>query len=180
LSNVPTSFSPDGSALALTKRDERLDGSQVVLARVDGSDSTTLFLHASEAVISPDGTRIAFAGYLNPTVIEAEESQDYEIGELYVASIDGSGVRRLTQNDEIETSPSWDPSGERIAYVQMKASTGFDPALDFLFPFGNEIREMNADGSCKKTIMRSPKLAFYGVAWEPGEGRMAERIACRS
>lgn len=179
LSNVPTSFSPDGSVLALTKSDDNVDGQQVVLARVDGSGSTTLFSHASEAAISPDGAQIAFAGYLHPTVIEAEENRDYEIGELYVASIDGSGVRRLTKNDDgIETSPSWDPSGERIAYVQMKTSTSFDPGLDFLFPFGNEIREMNADGSCEKTVKRSPKLAFYGVVWEPGEGRAAGRIAC--
>ncbi|MGH2974928.1 MAG: TolB family protein [Solirubrobacterales bacterium] len=180
LSNVPTSFSPDGSVLALTRDDDNVDGQQVVLAHVDGSGSTTLFPHASEAVISPDGTQIAFAGYLNPTVIEAEENRDYEIGELYVANIDGTGVKRLTKNDDgIETSPSWDPSSERLAYVQMKASTSFDPALDFLFPFGNEVREMNADGSCKKTVRRSPELAFYGVMWEPGEGRAAGRIACR-
>jgi hypothetical protein len=61
----------------------------------------------------------------------------------------------------------------------MKASTSFDPALDFLFPFGNEVREMNADGSCEKTVRKSPKLAFYGVAWEPGEDRAAGRIASR-
>lgn len=181
LSNVPTSFSPDGSVLTLTKSDERFDGSQVVLAHLDGSGSTTLLPNASEAVISPDGTRIAFAGYLDPTVIEAEENQDYEIGELYVANIDGSGISRLTQNDNgIETSPSWDPSGERIAYVQVKADTSFVPGLALLFPFGNEIREMNADGSCKKTVRKSPKLAFYGVAWEPGEDRAAGRIACGS
>jgi Tol biopolymer transport system component len=180
LSNVPTSFSPDGSMLALTKQDDNTDEQQVVLARVDGSGSTTVIQHASEAAISPDGTRIAFAGYLNPIVIEAEENRDYEIGELYVANTDGSGVKRLTRNDDgVEMSPSWDPSGERIAYVQVKASTSFVPGLDFLFPFGNQIREMNADGSCKKTVRTSPKLAFYGVAWEPGEGRAAGRIACR-
>jgi Tol biopolymer transport system component len=179
LSNVPTSFSPDGSVLAMTKRDARLDGPRVVLAHADGSGSTMLFRQASEATISPDGTRIAFAGYLNPTHIEAEENRDYNIGELYVANIDGSGVRRLTRNnDGIETAPSWDPSGERIAYVQMTADTSFDPTLGLLFPFGNEIREMNADGSCQTTVRSSPKVAFYGVAWEPGAERGAGRIAC--
>jgi Tol biopolymer transport system component len=179
LSNMPTSFSPDGTLLAMTKDDENLDGSRVVLAHTDGSGATELFEQASEAVISPNGSQIAFAGYLNPTVIEAEEGRDYTIGELYVASIDGSNVRRLTRNaTKIETSPSWDPSGERIAYVQMAADTSFVPTLSFLFPFGNEIREMNADGSCKKTVRRDPKLAFYGVAWQPGVERGAERIVC--
>jgi len=180
LSNVPTSFSPDGSLLALTMSDDSADEQQVVLARADGSGSTPLIADASEGSISPDGTRIAFAGYLNPTVIEAEENRDYKIGELYVANIDGSGVKRLTKNEDgVETSPSWDPSGERIAYVETKASTSFVPGLDFLFPFGNRIREMNADGTCQKTLRTSPKLALYGVAWEPGEGRAAGRIACR-
>lgn len=122
---------------------------------------------------------MAFAGYLNPTHIEAEENQDYDIGELYAANIDGSGVKRLTRNHTgIETSPSWDPSGERHAYVQMSADTSFDPALAFLFPLGNQIREMNADGSCKETVRRSPKIAFYGVAWSPDGERSAGPLMC--
>jgi Tol biopolymer transport system component len=181
LSNVPTSFSPDGSVLAMTEEDDKLDGPRVVLTHLDGSGSQVLFTQATEATISPDGSRIAFVGYLNPTHIEAEENQDYEIGELYVANIDGSGLKRVTRNDdEIETSPSWDPSGERIAYVEMKASTSFVPGLDFLFPVGNAIEEVNADGSCKTTVRSSPKVAYYGVAWEPGTGREAGRIDCRS
>ena len=179
LSNEPTSFSPDGSLLAMTKSDDNLDGRQVVLIHLDGSGSTVAFPQASEAVISPDGTRVAFAGYRNATHIEAEENRDYDIGELYVANVDGSGIRRLTRNaTKIESSPSWDPSGERLAYVQVEADTSFDPGLALLFPFGNQIREMNADGSCKTTMRRSPKLAFYGVAWEPGAERGAGRIAC--
>lgn len=179
LSNVPTSFSPDGTLLAMTKDDDNLDGSRIVLAHTDGSGTNELFEHASEGMISPNGSQIAFAGYLNPSHIEAEEGRDYEIGELYVANIDGSHVRRVTRNaTKIETSPSWDPSGERIAYVQMTADTSFVPTLSFLFPFGNEIREMNADGSCKVMVRRDPKLAFYGVTWEPGMGRGAGRLEC--
>ncbi len=180
LSNVPTSFSPDGSVLVMTKNDDEIDGPQVVLTHPDGSGSQVLLEQATEATISPDGSRIAFASYQNPTHIEAEEGRGYDIGELYVANIDGSGVRRVTRNDdEIETSPSWDPSGERIAYVAMKASTSFVPGLDFLFPVGNAIAEVNADGSCKTTVRSSPKVAYYGVAWEPGVGREARRIECQ-
>jgi Tol biopolymer transport system component len=179
LSNQPTSFSPDGSLLALTRTDDRVEGQQIVLAHLDGSGSTALFDQASEAVISPDGTRIAFAGYRNSTHIEAEENRDYDIGELYVANIDGTHVQRVTHNaTKIESSPGWDPSGERLAYVQVEADTSFVPGLALLFPFGNEIREMNADGSCKTTVSGSPKLAFYGVAWQPGVERGAGRIEC--
>jgi len=179
LANWPTSLSANGSLLALTRQDDRLDGSSVVLVHLDGSAPPTLIDQASEAAISPDGSRVAFAGYLNPTHVEAEENQDYDIGELYAANVDGTGVTRLTRNHTgIETSPSWDPSGQRLAYVQMSADTGFDPTLSFLFPLGNQIREMNADGSCKVTVRRSPKLAFYGVAWSPDSPRGAGPLAC--
>ncbi|HWC49284.1 MAG TPA: hypothetical protein VG448_10425 [Solirubrobacterales bacterium] len=177
LETEPTSLSADGSLVAMTRRDSRIEGSTVVLLHLDGSAPPTLFARASEAAISPDGSRVAFAGYLNPTHIEAEENQDYDIGELYAANVDGTGVTRLTRNHTgIETSPSWDPSGERIAYVQMDADTSFDPALSFLFPLGNQIREMNGDGSCKVTVRRSPKIAFYGVAWSPDSARGAGPI----
>jgi len=179
LVNEPTSLSGDGSLLALTRRDPRIEGSTVVLAHLDGSAPPAFFEQAGEAAISPDGSRVVFAGYLNPTHIEAEENQDYDIGELYVANVDGIGIRRLTRNHTgIETSPSWDPSGRRLAYVQMQADTSFDPALSFLFPLGNQIREMNADGSCKETVRRSPTIAFYGVAWSPAGDRGAAPLEC--
>jgi len=37
--------------------------------------------------------------------------------EIYVANADGSGARRLTVNRSIDTSPSWSPSGQRIAFT---------------------------------------------------------------
>jgi Tol biopolymer transport system component len=179
LHNLPTSLSADGSLLAMTREVEAAEGSTLVLAHLDGRAPATFIEQASEAAISPDGSRVAFSGYLNATRVEAEENRDYDIGELYVANVDGSGVTRLTQNHTgIESSPSWDPSGERIAYVQTLADTSFVPSLGLLFPVGNQIRVMNADGGCKETIRRSPKIALYGVAWQPGPDRGAGPILC--
>jgi len=179
LDYVPESFSPDGSLLAMTKRDDRVNGPRIVLMRMDGGELTELEAPGEEAAISPDGRQIAFAGYLDPTRIEAEEDHDYDIGELYTMNVDGSQVRRLTYNsDKIESSPSWDPSGQRLAYAETKADTGFLGALALLFPTGNAIVEINADASCRKTVRSSEKVALYGAAWQPGAARGVGRIAC--
>ena len=179
LGNTPASFSPDGSTLALTKRDDRLDAPRVVLLPLAGGEATELPEPGENAAISPDGTKLAFVGYLNPTRIEAEENRDYTIGELYTMNLDGSQPRRLTHNrDKIETSPSWDPSGQRLAYTEIKADTSFDPGLALLFPTGDAIAEINADGSCRRTVRSSARVALYGVAWQPGLERGAPRLAC--
>src|SRR6185295_5947090 len=143
LDNSPTSFSPDGSTLTLTKRDDHLDAPRVVLLPLAGGPATELPEPGENAAISPDGTKLAFVGYLNPIRIEAEENRDYTIGELYTMNLDGTQPRRLTHNrDKIETSPSWDPSGQRLAYTEIEADTSFDPGLALLFPTGDAIAEI--------------------------------------
>lgn len=76
---------------------------------------------------------------------------------------------RLTENNSIETSPAWDPSGTRIANVETRPDHSWFPDLANLFPIGNRIREMNADGTCGRTIRSASQVALYGVAWRPGE-----------
>jgi Tol biopolymer transport system component len=178
LSNTPSSFTPDGLALLLTKSDDNLKGSVIMLTSLTGGGSRKLIEMATEPVLSPDGSQIAFAGYLHPDLVEADE-EDYLSPDLYVAHVDGTGARRLTHTDDvIESSPSWDPSGQRIAYVQFRADTSFIPALGLLFPFGNALMQMNADGSCRTKIVSNRRVAFYGVAWQPGAGREAGGIPC--
>lgn len=179
LYNSPGSFTAGGTGLLLTKEDSNLEGARIVkLGLADGS-SREILEFSSEPAVSPDGSQIAFVGYLDRDLVEAEENQDYLAGELYVAAADGTGVRRLSRSgDVLESAPSWDPSGQRIAYVQFRADTSFVPSLGLLFPTGNALMQMNADGSCRKKILSQPRVAFYGAAWQPGIGREAGPISC--
>lgn len=179
LYNSPGAFTADGAALLLTKEDTNLEGQRIVqLSLADGSVREILKF-ASEPAVSPDGSQIVFVGYIDPDLVEAEENHDYLAGELYVAASDGSGIRRLSRSEDVlESSPSWDPSGQRIAYVQFRADTSFVPGLGLLFPTGNALMQVNADGSCRKKILSQPKVAFYGAAWQPGPGREAGPISC--
>ena len=88
---------------------------------------------------------------------------------------DGSRVRRLTRTrGGIELWPSWDPSGERIAYTRLHGGS----FLGFL-GFGDAILQVNADGSCGSTVLGGRfGVAYWGGAWQPGPGREAGRIPC--
>lgn len=164
LDTFPTSFSPDGTVLAVGRRRGRSDPEAVAM-RVDGSGATVLAHHATDAVYSPDGSQIAFvhvSGRGNAT-------------DLFAANPDGSAPRQLTDTPgKIEIWPSWDPSGRRLAYAQLRGGRSERAILGL----GDSIVEINADGTCRTPILASHLLAFYGPTWQPGPGREVGRIAC--
>lgn len=172
LSQLPSSFSPDGSTLAVSRRvGEKL---LAVALRLDGTGSTVIARGATQPVYSPDGTRVALI-QVGRTRSFANDEGTWSPTELAVAAADGSGLTRLTKTPRgLEVEPSWDPSGQRLAYAKFVASG----AEENFFGFGNSIMQINADGSCRTKILSDPKLSLYGAAWQPGPGREAGRIAC--
>jgi Tol biopolymer transport system component len=100
--------------------------------------------------------------------------------DLYVMKADGTSNEVITPTLRLaETQPSWDPSGQRVAFTSYHLSQ--EPTEEFfneLLPFGNSIMEVNADGSCKQKILSLRKGALRGPAWRPGQGREAGRIEC--
>ena len=54
-----------------------------------------------EPTTSPDGSQVAFSAFAH----------------VYIASADGSNVRRLTSGEDREFQPSWSPDGKCIVYV---------------------------------------------------------------
>lgn len=169
--SYPSSFSPDGSTLAMTQYDLRngWGSSAAVAVDLDGGEQTTIASHAEEPVYSPDGSEVAFLHdrRLPGTRLSPEFTTD-----LMLAAKDGSGVRRLTDTpNNAEQSPSWDPSGQRIAYIEY--------GHEFLGADGNAVEQINADGTCRTTAVAPLRHTFlYGPTWQPGPGREAGRIAC--
>jgi Tol biopolymer transport system component len=56
--------------------------------------------------VSPDGPRLAYVG-------PVDEQGD---GQIFIAGIDGTGVRQVTHAPNGAWSPAWSPDGTRIAY----------------------------------------------------------------
>ncbi len=172
---VPTSFSPDGAVLLVTRKTGRQADPEIVALHMDGSAASVLASKATDGVYSPDGTRIAFAR-LQRTVSKdsAGGKVTGTLTDLFVIGADGSESWRLTDSPaSFEIWPSWDPSGERLAYTRLniRSEAGF-------LGFGDAVMEVNADGSCSTKILSRPWSAFYGPTWQPGAGREAGRIAC--
>ena len=59
--------------------------------------------------ISPAGNFVAFAW-------EGEGGDNFDI---YVRSIDGNSLQRLTDDAAAEHAPAWSPDGQRIAFVRV-------------------------------------------------------------
>jgi hypothetical protein len=97
------SWSPDGNLLAIATRD-RFEGDieiMIVNAVTGGFQQITQNAALDQAPTwSPDGQQIAFI---------SDRDDAYSRTSLYVMNIDGSNVRRLTQNDYRITAPAWKP-----------------------------------------------------------------------
>src|SRR3954452_1736844 len=87
-------------------------GVAVGIANADGSNAKFDLIGAPpsdrDPAPSPDGTRLAFT-----SLRDGNE-------EIYVAALDGSGQRNLTQSPARDHDPDWGP-GDRIAFTSDRA-----------------------------------------------------------
>lgn len=166
-----SSFSPDGSTLLATHTDDLLlSEPEPVALKIDGSGSRRLLDDGFSPVYSPDGSQIALVRRTVEYGKDREEDTD-----LYVINADGTGVRRLTRTPgRFEFAPSWDPSGERLAYVRFSAARTEGAALGA----GTALMQVNADGTCKTKVFSALGTSLSAPVWQPGPGRGAGRIEC--
>jgi Tol biopolymer transport system component len=174
VAHVPSSFSPDGSMLAMTKR-PRGEPIQAVTMSLASGRIQLLLREAFDPVYSPDGSSLA---YLHGTVhrITAPDGGRIPliIPNLFVARADGTEARNITGLSAAGVAtPRWDPSGERLAYIQTDL-TG-SQAVNGV---GDTVMEINRDGTCPTKIFSDPNVSFSGTVWQPGPGRQAGRIVC--
>jgi Tol biopolymer transport system component len=169
----PGSFSPDGSALLATRVVGR-GREEIVAVRLDTGEVETVLRRASEPVYSPDGTRFALLRW-RPS--RRRDGTRTESSDLFTVRADGSGLRRLTNTRyQDEVYPSWDPSGERLAFVRYLPELAENEFLEA--GIGASVMQMNANGTCPREILEPSIVAIYGAAWQPGPGRGVGRIEC--
>ncbi|MCL4542661.1 MAG: hypothetical protein M1458_02795 [Deltaproteobacteria bacterium] len=98
---------------------------------------------------SPGGNKLAIA--LTP---------DHYNTEIYTININGGNLKQLTYTGGINTSPSFSPGGNRIAFV---SNRGGSP----------QIYLMNADGSDQRRITYNGSYYNTSPAWSPGGKKIA-------
>jgi WD40-like Beta Propeller Repeat len=171
---TPGSFSPDGSVLA-AERQVGLEGdTEVILQPLDGGQPRRIAKNAFDPAFSPDGTKIAMAKYVPRPAALRDRGQEAAT-DLFLLDVRGHELRRLTRTPaRKEEDPSWDPSGERLAFTQLPIREG---SL-FTGDLGSSIAEINADGTCRRKVAFTLGLSFRSPVWQPGPGRAVGRIEC--
>lgn len=165
------SFSPDGENLLASRTVGHGSWSVVTINLANGT--TSVFLRrAADPVYSPDGSKVAF---IRRRSVHRRGGKSESRSDLFTVRSGGGGLRRLTSSPGSDYSQSWDPSGERLAFVR------YPP--EWLEPeelgYGSAVMQVNADGSCLSFVLRpSLDVAFFGVSWQPGPDREAGRIEC--
>jgi dipeptidyl aminopeptidase/acylaminoacyl peptidase len=74
--------------------------------------------YASDARISPDGTRIVYVRQY------ADRRTDRSYSNLWIVGFDGTGHQPLTSGSHRDHSPRWSPDGTRIAFVSDRSGQG--------------------------------------------------------
>ena len=164
-------WSPDGTSIAFSYDANGTHGDYLYVVETDGSrlhhiselPADDTFYDDHSPSISPDGFRVAFATFRhNPRwrwwFAGAERS--LEIGS---SALDGSGYRRLTDREEMDTNPAWSPDGERIAFISGREDTG-DWGIYTMLADGSGIRRVTPSSL---TTTKDPPL------WSPDGRRIA-------
>jgi Tol biopolymer transport system component len=110
-------WSPDGARIAFTS--ERSGASAVyTMSAIDGSDVRKLTPDSLQAAIprySPDGRQIAFVDERCFSCVQSD---------VWVMNTDGSGLRRVTNTPENETTEAWSHDGTRVVVDFAKLTAG--------------------------------------------------------
>jgi TolB protein len=115
-------WSPDGKRIAFTRiRFDQTPDAAVYVMDADGGRATKIADEAVEPDWSPDSRRIALASYrdrLGRTCFQKCSPNS----EIYVVDADGGRMRRLTESDANDASPTWSPDGKRIVFVSDRSN----------------------------------------------------------
>jgi WD40 repeat protein len=155
--------SPDGRRIAFVHDDQvhvmAANGSGVTQLTPDRGvgGRTRAFFHP---VWSPDGTRIALAGWG-----DTGGAVDIFVRDL----VDGSLVNLTNSADSWNRSPAWSPDGTQIAFASNRDS---DLTTN---PFDTEIFNMNVDGSevVRLTDAEEPDVSRSDPTWSPDGMKIA-------
>ena len=179
--------------------DSDRDGSQEIYAiAADGSGAHQLTDSEDPEIFSrlpdwsPDCMEVAFQSNRAET-----DNRD-----IYIMSVDGGAVRRLTRHSASDESPDWSPDGQSIAFAsgredpetifiigvngeglrRLTDGPAFQPAWSpdgkqIAFISGSEanwdVYLIQADGSNLRRLTRTDGVHESGVAWSPGGEELA-------
>jgi TolB protein len=152
--NILPAWSPDGTSLAYVSYRQ---GSPVIyLAKIfEGKSVANLTGERGDSqafapAFSPDGKHLAFASNRGGNM------------DVWAASADGSGARRLTTAQGSDTAPCWSPTGQEIAFTSNRAGT---PQLWMMDSEGLNVRRLTTVGNYNDGCAWNPAKQYSEIAY---------------
>ena len=126
------------------------------MARPVQPSDLKLYSMLSEPSLSPDGRLVALSAR------KANMDDDLYDSDVYIAGVDGSGVRRFT-NGRRDSDPRWSPDGKQLLFVSRRQFEKEDK--------GNSLYVIGADGGEARLIVKS-NGGVEDPAWSPDAATM--------
>jgi Tol biopolymer transport system component len=157
---VYPAWSPDGSTIAVTSNRDGHHGREgaIYLMNTDGSNVrrvTRLESMDGTPSFSPDGTKLTwidsdcFSGGCGP-------------GHVYIANLDGTGVRQLTQGgNRSDYNPVFSPDGTKVAFMSAE--------MHDLIRYGDsrwDIESVNVNGTGRQNLTGPNVISEAAPSWK--------------
>ena len=159
--NTFPAWSPDGSEIVYTSYREGARPGLYLLSRGGNSPGRILRGLAGgaqqyRAVFAPSGDRLA--------VVVATEGAS----EIFLASRNGGGTKRLTNHRGIDIAPTFSPDGRRLAFVSDRTGS---PQVYVMNADGSGLRRLTYDGSYNTGPDWSPDGRWIAYETRVGGGQ---------
>jgi TolB protein len=148
--NITPSWSPDGRALTYISYREGAPALYLAFLYQGRGERLVGDFQSFTPAWSPDGRWIAFTS-----------NRDGQ-SEIYLAAVDGSELRRVTDNRAIDVAPTWSPNGRTIAFTSDRTGA---PQIYTMDQDGLNLRRVSFEGSYNDSPAWSPSRQHSEIAY---------------
>ncbi|MXZ61692.1 MAG: hypothetical protein F4228_00215 [Acidobacteria bacterium] len=148
--NITPSWSPDGRALSYISYREGAPALYLAFLYQGRGEKLVGDFQSFTPAWSPDGRWIAFTS-----------NRDGQ-SEIYLAAVDGTELRRLTDNRAIDVAPAWSPNGRTIAFTSDRTGA---PQIYTMDRDGLNLRRVSFEGSWNDSPTWSPSRQHSEIAY---------------
>lgn len=150
---TPETIAPEATATSFI---------DVILAPLDEPTSTPTSVPTPVDTPQPSPTATPLGGGMGQIAFASTRTG---IPQIYVISVDGTGIRQITNEQDGACQPDWSPDGKRLVYVSPCRQK-----QDFYQ--GSSLYLIDADGE-NRTALPTSLGGDFEPAWSPGGRRIA-------